>query len=224
MVYVKRNTYRRFKGKARKPQAWYEKKYNALELAGKAYSGVKYLASMINSEKYVFDASQSLQAVDNNGAVYPLSQIASGDDVNNRTGNSILAKSMYIQGNVLKQASAGASFVRFILFQDTMNQGSTPTVTDILNNTGSALAPLSPLNIDHLSRYKILYDKRITLNSDMSCRQYKVYKKMSSHIKFTGTAATDVYKNGLYFLIISNEALSTAPTINFTSRLRYHEN
>lgn len=209
--------------KKRAPQAWYSKKYSVGEMATNALKGVAYLKGLVNSERMYFDCNDT-QGPTYNGAITLLSGIATGDDDGARTGNSILARSLYLNFSSTINASATTTLVRLIVFMDKMNTGTAPTVADILSTPGNGYAPLCPLNVDHTSRYKVLMDKKLTLsiNGSRIARTIK-YVPLMTHIKYTGVNATDVYKNNIYVLYITDQ-LANTPLVNLCSRLGYHDN
>ena len=47
--------------------------------------------------------------------------------------------------------------------------------------------------------------------------------KLWTHIRYNGTADTDIQKGGLYILFISDQA-SDYPTCDYQTRLGYHDN
>lgn len=202
---------------------WYAKKYSIGDMAAKAVQGVSYLKGLINTERMYFDKNDTVSP-DYNGSVTLLSGIPTGDDVGQRTGNSILAKSLYLNISATMNSSATTTLVRVIVFMDTLNTGSTPTVSNILSVTGNGYAPLCPINVDSTPRYKILYDKKITFsNTGTRLIRLTKYLKLQKHIKYTGVNATDVYKNNIYVVYISDQ-LTNVPAVNLCSRLGYHDN
>lgn len=204
----------------------FAKSGNALAIAKAALKAATYMKGMINSEKNYFDTSQTGQAQSFSGTIYPLSQIPQGDDVGNRAGNSVLARSLYIKADISGNTGtvSGSTILRMMIVSDTENTGSTPTVSDILQTTGTALVVDSPLNVDHIARYNVLLDKTFALNNSGQIRlQYKKYIKLYKHLKYTGPNGTDVYKNNLYMLVCS-DVNANDPSITFYSRLGFYDN
>lgn len=213
---------KRYNRRRRYPRynTWGAAKY----LAKKAYAGVRYLKGLVNTEKHYFDTGAT-STIDATTAIVLLTGMGQGDDVNNRNGNSILAKSLYFQGYVRRDPdnTVAINGVRIIIFMDLQNQGSAPTTTDVL----SAGTVVAPLNVDHTSRYRILMDKRAVLVKDQPSDSFmfKRFFKMSDHLKYTGAQTTDVYTNAIYLLLVGDiGAASDPPVIQWTSRLGYHDN
>lgn len=193
--------------------AWYAKQ---------AWKGVKFVKSIINSEKHYFDNTSVTGAVASAGTIYCLSNIAQGDDVNNRQGNSVLAKTLYVRGTMYRNVSNTAviNSVRCIWFQDTSNQGSDPTVTDILQSADVR----SPLNVDKTSRYSIIRDKVYTLSvGGQAGFNIKKFLPINNHLKYTGSSGSNIYTNALYVLVITDQS-TLQPVFDMTSRLAFYDN
>lgn len=211
----------------KKRMPWYKKKYSAMELAGKAWSAVKYVKGMINCEKKTVDINASITGVTYNGSVTSLSAIAQGDTSITRDGKSILAKSLLIRGSVVSNASASFNVVRVIVFQDRYNTGTAPTASNLLETTGSASAPYSALNHLASGRFKILYTRLIFVvaSSEAKVIPFKAYIPLNTHVKYDGPNSTDDYKNSLYCCFISATApAGTNPDVNLYSRMSFYDN
>jgi len=202
---------------------WYNKKYSAKDLAIKALKKSAYLASQINSEVFKHDTSTT-QAVGSSGIIYPMTQIAIGDSASTRTGNSLLAKYISIHLDITHNAAATATLHRVILFIDTQQVAdTTPSVTDILANPSVR----DFYNLATVGRFKILQDMRFITNNVVSPTKSinlsKTFNKGFHHVRYNGSAATDLQKGGIYLLCLSTEATNT-PTYNFLTRFAYHDN
>lgn len=209
----------------KRSKPWYKRKYNAMEIAGKAWSTAKYLKGIINSELKFKDNTQEGQNISNAGTIALISDLVQGDGAGERNGNSVLVKNIFIRGRVLLDPIAVSSQFRLIILRDTMNTGTAPTVGNILTNAGTGLCCLSPLNkLGSPGRYKILYTKLFTLNNNGTRSQvFKSFIKLDKHIKYTGPDADDEYRNQIYVLMVSNEAVNL-PQISYVTRLSYYDN
>ena len=214
-----RRRYRRRRNYRRKPMPWYKKKYNALEIGAKALSGVRYLKGLVNSELYKVDLPVTTAAT-SSGAVDHLSRIAQGDGDNNRTGNSILCKGLYVRGDFTMHASATTTKIVAYLFRDKQQIGdSAPTITDLLTSADTE----SFLNPDTVGRFTVLKRKVIYLNTDRPQSRFECYLKMRHHIRYNGTASTDIQKGGLFLALVSDQATNT-PSTDLNFRVSYHDN
>ena len=213
--------YRRKRNYRRKRTPWYRKKYSAITLAKKAYSGVKYIRGLVNSEMFDVVTTGNNYAITNTGGVVHLSNIAQDDGSTGRTGNSILAKSLFYRFVMKCHASATVSTVRVIFLWDTQQVADTsPAVSSILQSTD----PLSALSLSVEGRFTIIKDYTFTLdNITKKSFAIKNFCSLNKHIRFNGSTGSDIQKNGLYLMCISDEATNT-PTISYNCKLSYHDN
>ncbi len=213
-----RKTYRR-KRRSRKP--WYEKKYSTMQLAHKAYSGMKYLKSVINVEKKVHDTVISGTFITDAGVVLPLSQIPQGDGIANRDGNSVKATYLGLRLNLVQHDSATSTLTRVIVVMDNQQiADSTPVITDLL-----ALATVTSfLAAPSLGRFTVLYDKVQNFMDVSVIQKYlEINIPLQQHIRFNGPAGTDVQKNNFYLMLVGDEATND-PSFLGTTRLRFVDN
>lgn len=218
---------------ARKP--WYMKKYSVGQVAQKAWSGLKYIKSLINVEQKFFDVTRNNSVQTSTATVLNLSNLAQGNDYNNRDGNSILIQSLLIRyilaGNV---SNSLGDIVRIILFQDNDQRGVDPTASDLLEDTSTPhLQMLSPLNHNVGKRFNVISDKIIPVNSQNTVlatgpyyKAGKLFKKFSgNHIKYTSTAGADAsnYEGSLYLMTFSLQSVN-GPALSIQSRLRFTDN
>lgn len=213
---------RRYRGRRRR-RRYGPKKYckpRALDYAKAAYSGVRYIKGLVNSEMFHHPVTGT-STPDTSGEVIHITNIAQGDDDNARTGRSVLLKSIFYRISATINASATNTFVRIILLKDNQQVGdSTPSVTSIL----ASASYLSPLNVNSIGRYTVLKDHLFSLDAaKQDTKLIKIYKKLQMHVKYNGTASTDIQKNGIYILFISSEATNT-PSLPYNVRLSYHDN
>ena len=137
---------------------------------------------MVNAEKKMYDNSGA-NSPDTSGVMLALSSgLSAGNDVNNRSGNSILANSCLVR-LAMNPNSGASSQLRCIIFQDLQNTGSAPAVTDVLQTA----TVTSPLNVDTTVRWRILRDKVYSLNLNGAATQnHKHYMRIKNHIKYIG--------------------------------------
>lgn len=230
------NSYKKKRGGYSKPKATRQQKNrgtnalipktfgSALSMARRALSLGTMLKGMINCEKKYHDVSQTPEVISYNGDVTLLSGMSAGDDVGNRDGNSILARSLHFRADITGNTTNTSNVTRCIIFIDKMNQGSAPGVSDILAVTGSSNAVNSPLNVDHITRYSIILDKIWTTSVAGTQRHvFKKYINLYKHIKFTGTGNTDVYQNAIYVLWVT-DVITNDPVVTWYSRLGFYDN
>lgn len=211
--YKRRSNYRRRGG--------YTTMGSALYLAKKAYRGINYLKGLVNSEKYHLDTSISGQTINTAGVVSHLTAIAQGDNDPGRTGNSIFVRGLSYSFSLNMNASATNTWVRFVILIDTQQVGDTsPGITTVFEsvNVGALMNHLT------LGRFKIIRDKVYVFNSsNLTSIQKKGYISMRHHVRFNGTADTDIQKGGIYLMLVSNEG-TNLPVLTGMFRIMFHDN
>lgn len=175
---------------------------------------------MINSEQKKRITTNSITPTAS-GSILNLCQIAQGDDEDNRTGNRVLLHSIYFKAVATIHASATDTYVRVIFFVDKQNDGSAPTVADVLE-LASVLGFLNP---DNTERFGIIKDDVYHLSQDQgkSGTYMKQYIDCNFHVDFDGTAEGDTNTNCVYMLVISTEATNT-PTFTYNFFKKWYDN
>lgn len=224
MAYTRRRrrTYRK-----KKSPSWakYVTPSNAVKAAGvaqAAWRGVQMLKGLVNSERMYNDRTLTLGS--NRSLMWGLTLIPQGDDVGNRTGNSILVRSFYMRGYLQANPSiTGNTRISLVLLQDLQQvSDTTPGITDVFEQDD----PDSMIKKTTAGRYKILWRKNYTLfpqAAGQSARDLQKYFKLYSHVRYNGSSASDIQKGGYYLAMLSSES-TNFPTISLTSRIGYHDN
>lgn len=221
---MKRKTYR--KKRPAKAVSWYNKKYSPLDIAGKAWQGVKYLKSIVNVERKVFDLQTAFSVTDGNGVLTPLTLIAIGDAYNQRDGNSIKLMSNYITLRFLASPAATTTNIRYMIIQDTEYNGSALSTSQILESNVTVTSVISPLHHTIGTRLKVLCDKYVHMDSaDQSSAIREVYTDLDHHIKFddANITTTTLREGHLYLLTISDLAVNQ-PACQLYNRVRFVDN
>lgn len=196
--------------------------------ASAAYKATKALAisaatrALLNVEFKSHDTSQtSLPTA--TAVVYPLSDIAIGDDFSNRDGRSIRAKSLLLQCRAIQHASATKTTVRYVVVQDKENTpGADPAWLDIYDT--SSVDAFRDIQQQEGHRFKILMDKVVNFTSTGNGLVFfKKYFKLDHHIKYDGTSGGSSSRGSLWLMTVSNEPTNT-PTTVIKSRLRFIDN
>lgn len=193
-------------------------------MARAAWSGVKYLRTLINSEVHKVDNGPTSQAIGTTATIVHLTGIAQGDTASGRTGNSILMKYMSLKFFLTINASATASLVRIVIFVDKQQVSDTSaSTTDILQSNST----VAFLNNSQAGRFMILKDYFVALDSagkpSRTMKWFKSFAGKDFHVKYNGAAGTDIQQNGIYILMLSSEATNT-PTLTYNIRVAWHDN
>lgn len=171
------------------------------------------------------------------GTAVHLSQVAQGTAQSNRTGNTINVTSVTLLARWTRATDtsvAANSLYRFAVVVDKEQVGDTaPLAAAVLSGSPIGFLP----NIDNLERFRILYLSPIYENAMMvtdsdnitsatigavpSQRQTMQFNwKGNIKVSYNGSAVTDIEKNGIYILFLSNDTGDVIDVAG-TARLGY---
>lgn len=218
MAYGRRGMKRKRGYNRRKP--WYDKKYSAFDLGVKALKGVKAIRRLINVEKKYCDTTSST-AMSTTPVVVSLNQLATGDGPEQRDGNSIKPQYLVVKTASFPSTSAGQTEARFVIVRDTQQiADTTPAVTDVFDSADIA----SLRNEANKGRFQILFDRQwITTSTQSRPMLINTNVRLTGHIRFNGSAGTDIQKGGLYVMYWSNQATNTA-SMDMKCRMFFTDN
>jgi len=159
------------------------------------------------------------------GAITNLAQIGQGATVNQRVGQQIMAKRLKLRYSIYTNSSAN-QLARVLVVQWKKQVSDTsPTTAQLLENTGATQGALSDyaFSSEFKENFRVLHDKTYAL-SGTSNGAPNVFREASiplnSRISFNGSATSDIEKNGIWMLSISNQA-NSEPKIVFCNTLYY---
>ena len=217
--YARRGYKKRRTNRAPKhPKSWRDYQVKVGYIADKAYQGFKYLRGLVNSEMYKNDTNWTATTLSTSGVIAANAcAIAQGDGISGRTGNSILVKS--VNANLLFDFGTVDNMVRLMFFIDKQQiSDTTPSVTDILESA----SPTAFLNKNTVGRFSVLYDQKFVLDSAQHRLQIKkVHLGLQHHVRYNGTASTDIQKGSIYMLVIASGSDGTWAG---DLRCNYHDN
>lgn len=163
---------------------------------------------------------QSSASVDYGGSIVDCSAITQGDTDITRDGDRVHTSEWTFRWHA--DVGDATNAVRVILFQWIPDSAlGAPSVTDVVQTTGSATAPMSYYSIDHVKNVKILYDRTVTVDTyhPIHMPPPVTMKKLGDkQMQFTGATSRT---NGLYALFISDSAASTHPSVVYYSTVRF---
>lgn len=136
-----------------------------------------------------------------------------GLNYNERVGNSIKLQKIEFYGHYhisTNMTTAVGTKLRIILFRDLQQDGTAPTVTEVLNTASE----VSTYNYLKRERFSFLVDELVPL-SQVAGNANGVFRydiPHEGHVKFLGTsaAAGSMGFGSIYMLAISNEATDVA--------------
>lgn len=187
------------------------------------WAAINGLKGLVNSEMHKFDSAAITNSnILNTGNVDGLCKVAVGDTFADRTGNSIYARALNINGLLSwNSASAtGPQYVKLSVVKDMQQVSDTdPAYGDIYESTTT----LGHLNSATVGRFKILWTRTYVLQYDRQQIPFKINLPMRHHIRYNGTAGTDIQKGDLYITYLGTSS-NNYPLISYRSRLSFHDN
>jgi len=184
---------------------------------GRANYAVKLARKAMRTELKYLDVAIS-DTPSTTGTVIPLSGTAQGDTSQSRDGLQIFPTSIEMRLNFSFNASATASVIRVVIYQYLAGVSSSvqnyfdasPTTTDF-----------KAINQQYESR--TLFDRTYSLNDLIPEKNIYLKRRIKGIIAYDGATATDIAKNGLYMILLSDEATNT-PTVTGTARFFFKDN
>lgn len=157
------------------------------------------------------------------GTVLNLCSITQGVAENQRVGEKLTCTKLQGKFAVYWNA-AGVSVqqCRIMIVRDSQCQGTLLTVPQVLANMGTIRAPISNLNVSIPGRYKVLYDRMVTVSDDKECATLMINKALNNITHYTGPLSTNEAKGQLLLMMCSNVSVA-GPTVEFTTRLYYKD-
>jgi len=165
------------------------------------------------AEHKLITQTYSVAEVDWTGRVHALTNIPQGVGVAERTGKQIELHSVTWKIAMNNAGSATAQVGCMMIVLDTQQVGdAVPTPSQILipTNVGTVAAPTSLLNSSNRGRFKVLYRRTFSLadqtgSDSTQIKMLQGYKKLRGvRTRYNGTASTDIERNGLYAIWITD--------------------
>lgn len=185
------------------------------------WRALNWVYAAINPELKYIDSGVVTVSASSTPTVTGISLIAQGDDVTNREGRSILARSLFLRLSMTKHASATITMVRVVIVIDMRNAGASFASTDLLVSNDVN----SQLNVNAGGRFRVLIDKVLSLDTDDVVQHREIFRNLGFHIRYSGTAGdvTTAWQNAMFIMIFSNEATNT-PQVTYNTRIRFIDN
>lgn len=154
--------------------------------------------------------------------------IGQGATVAQRIGNKVVMKSIQctVQLGVIAAANSGS--IRCMLVYDKQPNGAFPAITDvILDQPLGAATPLSGINIANKSRFQMIRDEYLALDSGMGLTKVLTwYCKGRWEVEFgaNGGNIGDFRTGACYFICYYVTAIVAPPQIQYLhTRIRYFD-
>lgn len=196
-------------------------------LALKAYRLAKKATNTMELHKHQLNGN--VVRAGNDQSPVLINNIAEGDLSSQRTGLRIWARSLRLHYECIWNATANGcdEAVRVIVVRDKMNQGASPTVAEILqeSNTYSTISQRN--NETEGKRFIFLYDKTHRNPNQVATDTYATGKKLIIPLKFpihyTGSSAAvgDLGKNSIFLFFIGDQTVASAGSPNCRNTYRF---
>ncbi len=155
------------------------------------------------------------------GTILPLDTIGQGDDINQRSGDTVLLKYLRFQITGFEPTVNRSSTWRVLLFSDSMANGAAPSVTDVLDSAVFA-APYNGVN-EQRKRFKFLFDRTLTMVGGNANQEATAIATVPLNIKRfynnSSATSTNIGKGALFALIISSNV--TTSLYSWCHQIRY---
>lgn len=199
-----------------------------VRMAYKALQTANYIRGLINVEFKRYDTNTNLAIAPDTPTLTALSSpITQGDDVSQRNGRSILAKSIYLTGYINLGDDIPNCIYRVIVFYSKSTDGIYPTAASLLSYPTNITSPLNPEYAGN--RYIVLSDKRYQLDQENNPKQWvKIYRKLpqNHHLVWADATANTPVSGHIYMLTICDHNSIATTTIGFqyVTRLMFIDN
>jgi len=205
-------------------------RWNAGSVASAAYTALKLanrFAGVLNTEFKVKDTEVSQESVGTTPTITRLTEIAQGDDTDERSGNEILLKSLLMNIKLVQNGSGTNSTVAMWVVIDKNADGVLPSYSSIFKEPAVNTNRVIALRNDEYTERFVVVKKFIWKLSDNGTKSYNLSKMiaLNIHTKFDGPSdeIEDTKANQVYLIMVSDEA-TNKPYLTVMNRLRYVDN
>lgn len=140
------------------------------------------------------------------GTVFQLDTIGQGDDINQRSGDTIRFHSLRFHLGAYEPTAGTSTVFRVIIFHDSMANAAVPAVTDVLDSANFT-APYKGTNLQR-NRFRVLYDRCATLCNNTQNQEVTtlvdIPLKGQRFYNDTTNGTSGIGKNALFALVIAS--------------------
>ncbi len=222
MVYKSRYKKRSY---SKKP-SYYTHGMNALELASKSLVVAYGVKKLLNVEYKFHDVQLTTSAITPTGTIVQLTNIPQGDTDISRDGAQVKLTSTVSKFFIASNSSAFQTNIRVMLVLDKQTNGAIYTMLDLLKDTDGNDIIVSQLNLDNQYRFRVLYDKVISLsNVGITSAHRAIHKKLQHKLRFESSTPSiaDLNSKSFSLVFISNQT-TNSPLVTLFSRIKYLDN
>lgn len=193
-------------------------RYKVADTAFKAYKMAKSIKRLVNVEQKIYEVTSSYSP-DTTGSLVNLCNPAQGDGYKDRDGLSIKPLSLKVRAMIQPNFTVAGTYVRVVIFRGHNENGTAPTITDVIPTIGAKYLLNWPLR----SKNHIMYDK-LYYTSSVEGKVFHINKtfNLKGHITWTSDATT-IENGGIYMIMFSNLG-ATLPFMDYQTRVQFTDN
>lgn len=191
---------------------------------------IKQTTVKLAEKKYRLSTSNGGQTVDATGTVTCISNIPQGDSDEERIGDQIYLRSIEVMWDAVVYDTY--NFLRLMIIQwfpqvtDTSGTSPISIANNILFDGTSDVENYNmPYYHDNRYQFRVLYDKTITVNTDMPATRrhhFHITKGFKRKIQYYGSSTTNGM-NQIFVIKISDSTAASHPTINSAFKLNFSD-
>lgn len=164
------------------------------------------------------DTGPQNSAFNTTGVVTQINPLAQGVDINNRIGNKVVFKSIYIRGAISAGATPTAGAIRTVVVYDKQSNGTAPTMAQMFTATDMTAFN----NLQFRDRFVVLKDDTDYIEAaGRSVIPYSAYIRCNLEGLFNSGSSTPQTGSIVVCTFGSNAAGVTAPIMAYTARVRF---
>lgn len=172
-----------------------------------------------SEKKYVDVFDNNDTVITQAGTITLLSAINQGTTQNDMVGDNCTIVSNLFRIRITPNATSQMNYLRVMIIRDRQPNGAAPVQADIIETATDVLSALTDLNAE---RFKVLFDKTYTVDTDANGSQVdKVFRRMK--FKYTAQSSGDVRTNAVWLVMLSND-VTDGPLVSYYNRLRFKDN
>lgn len=165
-------------------------------------------------------------AISTTGAFYDLLPVGEGTATYQRVGDKIEVKQTWLSAYC--ELSATDAFNNFrIMLVGWNSSADLNSLPDLLESTANGeYLMVSEYQRERETGFHVYIDRIVKVTTDNPVKNVKLFKKWARRpyeIPFTGVATTDAGPKRLYWVIISDSAVASHPTITFKCSTRFYD-
>lgn len=190
---------------------------------------------MIGAEKKTLDnLFTSANACDNTtDDAWVLNTCATGSDFTNRIGRRIKMKTILARFSCRFSGTVTTVNAQTWRIVCAMDKQWNATATTVVNNVPQAdfpitniltnNLPVAPMNLNNRDRFKIIFDKMVTIDSFNQVKNLSIYKRIPFDVTYGGTTndGGSIQTGAVVLWVFSNSTAGSAGVYNMHTRIRF---